>query len=108
MTITLRQLLLILGGTLALIGLLLGFLPISYDGSSCGFAFGSRDAAWTEALTRSMTGGDGIAFDAGCTDARSGRRTIALVLLIPGALLATIGAVMSPAKNTDSKATTTA
>jgi hypothetical protein len=91
MTITPKHLLLILGGTLLAIGLVLGLVPVTYDGGPCGSAFVGSDDQDVEALVRSMSGSDPFAFDAGCTDALSSRRTIALALTIPGALLVGAG-----------------
>lgn len=97
MTITLKQLLILLGGVLLVIGLVLGLTPISHDGGPCGSAFISSDDTSRESLDRSMSiGGDWRAFEAGCTDAVSSRRTIALALTIPGALLLVGAYVVGP------------
>lgn len=98
MTITLRQLLLILGGVLLSIGLVLGFSPISQDGGPCGSAFSSNSAARVEAHTRAMIGsGDPYDFLASCQDAKTSRRTVALALTIPGALLGLAGLLVGGA-----------
>lgn len=91
MTIKLDQLLMVLGGTLLAIGLVLGVMPVSSEGTPCGTAFtgASRDAHIAD-LTNSF-GGRLTDVNGSCEDALSGRRAPALALAVPGAILAVVG-----------------
>lgn len=93
MTIKLDQLLMVLGGTLLAIGLVLGFMPVSSEGTSCGTAFtGASDDAYVADLGSTLVGSAGVTDVVGsCSDALSGRRAPALALAVPGALLAVVG-----------------
>lgn len=103
MTISLRALLLILGGTLLTIGLALGFTPITYDGGPCGTAFTGRgDAQYREEFTRTLAG-PGPSYEGfaeGCADARSGRFPLALGLSLPGAAML-LASILVPGKPLD-------
>jgi hypothetical protein len=79
MTIKLNTLLLILGTLFFGAGLILGLAPMSQSGYDCGSAF-------------SPNGYNGAAQ---CKDALSGWRGVSLALIIPGALLALSGGVVT-------------
>lgn len=96
MTVKLEQLVLILGGTLLAVALLLAVLPVQAAGVGCGAALTgqSREADIAD-LGDTLVGGPNSGADHGnlsahadaCSDALSSRRTIALVLGIPGLAL---------------------
>lgn len=94
-TISLKQLLLVLGGVLASVGLVLGLMPISHDGGPCGSAFVGSDDTSVEAHVRAIRGSDPFAFQGGCEDAVSSRRTVAIALGLPGLLLLGGGVMVS-------------
>jgi len=74
----------ILGGLLLAVGLFLGFTGITSSGYDCGSAF---RGGFSQDIGASLSGNPaGLVGD--CQDARSGRKTLALSLLIPGLLLA--------------------
>ena len=74
----------ILGGLLLAVGLFLGFAGITSSGYDCGSAF---RGGYAEDIGASLSGNpSGLVGD--CQDARSGRKAVALSLLIPGLLLA--------------------
>lgn len=90
------QLVKILGGALLAIALLLGFLPVQAGGIGCGTAItGQSREADVADLLATMPGGVNSRANHGnlnanadtCSDALSTRRTIALVLGIPGLAL---------------------
>lgn len=68
------------GGLLVLVGLLLGLTGMTAQGLPCGSAF-------APSLSDRLLGG------IECVDARSSRQTLALITLIPGALLLAGGAL---------------
>lgn len=69
------------------VGVFLGYSEITVDGRSCGNAFQGGQAQLANDLINSL-GGNPDTLVGDCTDARSGRKTLALSLLIPGLLLA--------------------
>lgn len=77
---------------LALIGVavVLGLMPISRDGASCGRAWQSSSASLRADLTNSLTGAP-VGAVADCRDAREGRQTLTWALLVPGLLLGLAG-----------------
>ena len=79
---------LLAAGLLALVvGAVLGYSEITVDGRSCGNAFQGGQSSFENDILNSLGGNpDGLVGD--CGDARSGRKTLALSLLIPGLLLA--------------------
>ena len=95
MTITLKQLLLVLGGILLAIGIILGFMPVKASGVHCGSALtGKSDDAFTADFRDSLGGGPNADGSLGlsphgdaCDESISSRRTISLALGIPGLLL---------------------
>jgi len=100
MTIKLNALLLTLGALFFGVGLILGLAPMSQGGANCGSAFSpSNDALVSDYAD--ILGGQ-IASDASgqCKDALSSRRGISLALVIPGALLALSGAMVTAAGGT--------
>lgn len=86
-----------LGGLLLLVGLVLGFVPVSAGGSSCGSAFVASDSALADDYSAVLSGGslNDATRAADCDSARSMWRVPALALSLPGALaLAVAGFVL--------------
>lgn len=77
----------VLGGALALVGLVLGLVPLSENGYACGSAFAPDKSA---SLYAALDGADSIST---CADTVASRRGLALALLIPGAVVA-LGALV--------------
>jgi len=79
---------LLAAGLLAVVlGAVLGYSEITVDGRTCGNAFQGGQAQFANDLINSLSGNpDTLVGD--CRDALSGRKTLALSLLIPGLLLA--------------------
>jgi len=74
----------VIGGLLIAVGLFLGLAGITSGGYDCGSAF---RGGFAQDIGASLSGHpSGLVGD--CHDARSSRKTLALALLIPGALLA--------------------
>jgi hypothetical protein len=82
------------GLVLLLAGLLLGFLPRSAQGVTCGSAFVASGKPYVSDLLGETRGAR-----ADCVDTRSGARTPAIVLLSVGGAL-TLGAATRPGKPT--------
>ena len=79
---------LLAAGLLAVVlGAVLGYSEITVDGRTCGNAFQGGQDRLANDLINSL-GGNPASLVGDCTDARSGRKTLALSLLIPGLLLA--------------------
>lgn len=94
MMMRVEHLLLMLGGALLGVGLILGLMPVTAEGVSCGTGVtGASGDAFVSDLTSSMLGRTGGA-DRACADALSSRRAVAWGLLIPGAVLTGAGLIV--------------
>ena len=90
------RVLFLVGGVLLGIGLVLGFVPVSAGGASCGSAFVASDAAQVSDYATVLSGGSlGDAHAAGdCSASRSTWRVLSLALSVPGLLVLGGGAVV--------------
>ena len=100
MTIKLNALLLTLGALLFGVGLILGLAPMSQGGANCGSAFSPSNDAMVFDYTTVLSGHAPSDAAGQCRDALSSRRGISLALIIPGALLAIGGALVTAAGST--------
>jgi hypothetical protein len=84
-------------------GLILGFLPKSAAGVSCGSAFHGTDAATVADYGSTLTGSLDVppagGYAAACDDARSSAKTAPIVLLVLGGA-ALVGAAVVAAPST--------
>lgn len=95
------RILTIIGGALLFGGLVLGFIPVSAQATSCGSAFHRSNGAYTADFTRAIQADqsgipldDLTAVESACDSRRSGMRIPALVLIIGGLALAVGGLVV--------------
>lgn len=86
-----QRLLLVIGATLFLTGVVLGFLPVSSGDTACGSAF--VDSSDTAEFGDTLNGGTGRL---GCPGARSEARALPVALLLIGAGLAGGSVVVRP------------
>jgi hypothetical protein len=91
-------------------GLILGFLPKTAAGVSCGSAFHGTDAAtvadYGSTLTGSLDAPPVGGYAAACADARSAAKTAPIVLLVLGGAALVSGIVLAASKNPTSETTT--
>jgi hypothetical protein len=106
---TTTRVMMLIGGVLLGVGLLLGFIPVSASGSSCGSAFVASNEGAVNDYATLLAGGslsDATA-RADCEDARSMMRAPALALAVPGALLVGLSlvqlAMARPAERVESR-----
>ena len=76
----------LLGGVLLAVGLVLGFVPVSAAGASCGSGFVGSSAPLSAEFAAAL-GGRSSDAGAACDAARSPFRVVAWALVVPGALL---------------------
>ena len=88
-----KQTLMIAGGMMLLVGLVIGFVPVSTGGSSCGSAFVASNDAQIDDYTSLLLGESlrGATRADDCASATSMWRVPALALAIPGGLLLLAG-----------------
>jgi len=103
MTIKLNALLLTLGALFFGVGLILGLAPMSQSGANCGSAFSPSNDALVSDYTDILTGFGSTDAAGQCKDALSSRRGISLALVIPGALLAIGGALVTASSKVEAK-----
>lgn len=82
------------GAALFAVGLLVGFIPTSAGGASCGSAFIATDDAFGADLYGSMTGGS-VDHQVLCSDRRSLLRVPAIGLILVGGGLGAAGWAVS-------------
>lgn len=84
---------LMLGGALLAVGLFLGFATVTSSGVDCGSGFSpDQNAGLTADFRDSLNGSSDANHKGGCADATGSRKTTAVALLIPGGIIAFIGA----------------
>lgn len=93
-----RAVLLSIGGVILLAGVVLGFVPMTAHGVSCGSALKGNSAARVSDLVDSFSSVDGGA-EAACDDKRSTYRPIVWTLIVAGGALVFIGAVAGTPKS---------
>lgn len=86
-----RRLIAAIAGVVALVGLLLGYFPVSKGGVSCGSAFGGGGDALSTDLASTLGGSAGVTHYAdACADNLQVWRVIAIAVLIIGLGVAAI------------------
>lgn len=85
--VDMKRLVLLVGSVLLGVGLLLGFMPVTAEGFDCGSGFSASEKTGAEDYFRILSGTGRPTLSASCEDARSGRRSVALSLAIPGGVL---------------------
>ncbi len=86
-----RRLIAAVGGVVALVGLLLGYFPVSKGGVSCGSAFGGGGDAASTDLAGMLAGSTGLTnYADACADNLQVWRVVAIAVLIIGLGVAAI------------------
>lgn len=88
----------VIGAALLIAGIALGATSVTRDGVACGSGFsGVSSRAEVSDLTNAMTGFGGTSAMSDCSAAVGDRKTFALVLAVPGAVILLAGVLTSAA-----------